>query len=170
MDKHIKREEDFNLRVAKVKAELSKSNLTKAQLLEIAAENSVLALDATMTLSKFMIATIEGSPLAQRNVRLEIDDIKSKIIPFIEELATIKFSGWKAAGPSKGGKTKNKGKSEDKKFVYDRWCEWQKSPQLYRDKTAFAKMVLKKCNDLDSVAVIAYKFCPKWEAGEDIPK
>jgi len=169
MDKHIKREEDFNLRVAKVKAELSKSNLTKAQLLEIAAENSVLASDATMTLSKFMIATVEGSPLAQRNVRLEIDEIKSKIIPLIDEIATLKFTNWKFSGPSKGGKTKNKGKREEKKFVYDKWCEWQKKPELYRNKTVFATMILKECNHLDSVAVIANKFCPKWETGEDIP-
>ena len=60
-------------------------------------------------------------------------------IPKIKQRALVKNS-------SKGGYTRaqNSIKYQEKKFVFECWKEWQSKPHLYKNKTQFAKDMIRK--------------------------
>lgn len=64
----------------------------------------------------------------------------------------------------KGAKAKlsNDIKQKEKAFVRDCWENWQKSPEKYNGKAAFARDMLTKCEMVRSHAVIA-RWCTDWE-------
>ena len=45
-------------------------------------------------------------------------------------------------------------KQKEKAFVFQCWQDWQKKPESYKSKAAFAKDMLTKCEKLDSQKVI----------------
>ena len=51
---------------------------------------------------------------------------------------------------------------EDRALVRECWESWQKRPDLYKTKAAFARDMLTKCEKVCSQAVIA-RWCTKWE-------
>lgn len=53
-------------------------------------------------------------------------------------------------------------KQAEKKFVNECWSVWQINPSKYKDKTAFAKDMLEKCEHLTSLKIIT-DWCRKWE-------
>ena len=68
-------------------------------------------------------------------------------IPKIKQRALVKNS-------SKGGYTRaqNSIKHQEKKFVFECWEEWQLKPQLYKNKTQFAKDMIRKFDHDDCEA------------------
>lgn len=53
-------------------------------------------------------------------------------------------------------------KQGEKKFVNDRWREWQEQPDRYKGKAAFARDMLDKCEHLTSQKKIE-DWCREWE-------
>lgn len=54
-------------------------------------------------------------------------------------------------------------KQEEKRFVRQCWDDWQKQPERYKSKAAFARDMITKCAHLESYSVIE-GWCREWEA------
>jgi len=54
-------------------------------------------------------------------------------------------------------------KQADKALVRQCWDDWQKHPDRYKGKSAFARDMLDKFPNLKSQRVICDKWCPAWE-------
>lgn len=60
------------------------------------------------------------------------------------------------------GKLANDPKQAEKDLVYDCWQSWQKKPDDYKGKAAFARDMLDKCEHLESQKKIE-DWCREWE-------
>ena len=70
----------------------------------------------------------------------------------------------KIQSASAGGRARvaNAPKQKEKHFVRECWDEWQKHPDRYRSKSAFASDMLSKCEHLSSQKKIE-DWCREWE-------
>ena len=70
----------------------------------------------------------------------------------------------KIQSASAGGRARvaNDPKQKEKHFVRECWNEWQKHPDRYRSKSAFASDMLSKCEHLSSQKKIE-DWCREWE-------
>lgn len=59
----------------------------------------------------------------------------------------------------------NDPKQKEKSFVYDCWQSWQKNPDSYKGKAAFARDMLTKCERLESQKKIE-DWCRVWERND----
>jgi hypothetical protein len=59
-------------------------------------------------------------------------------------------------------KLENDPKQDEKKFVFECWQQWQKKPELYGSKAAFARDMLDKCVCLTSQKKIE-DWCREWQ-------
>lgn len=81
---------------------------------------------------------------------------KDSVMPY-DEAESIKASAANQARLEKDPKQK------EKTIVYEWWLDWQKHPEKYKGKAAFARDMIKDLDHTKDVRTITEKWCPEWE-------
>lgn len=63
----------------------------------------------------------------------------------------------------RGGIVRAEPTQREKKIVYEWWLDWQKHPEKYKGKAAFARDMIRDLDHVEDVRTITEKWCPEWE-------
>lgn len=158
---------DRRLKVQEKAKELCSLSLSYDQLLQLAAEQQVRREELQGTIDDLISKNQQLGKLALESSALfksttkELAELNDRHVElsFAQGVNTQKRSLAKSGAEAK---LDNDPKQQEKEFVRECWNEWQKNPERYEGKTAFARDMLTKCDALKNQNVIV-RWCGAWE-------